>query len=139
MTDRDIRWIQRLANLRKAFLQLSGALELSKQRPLSELEKQGLIQGFEMTHELAWCVMKDYFEYQGNTSITGSRDATRQAFSVGLIEDGETWMEMIKSRNQTSHTYNRATADEIADKIIRSYHERFRSFLEKMAALSETP
>jgi hypothetical protein len=44
---------------------------------LNELEEQGLIQAFEFTW--AWNVMKDYFEYQGNTTITGSRDATREA------------------------------------------------------------
>lgn len=136
MKDQDIRWIQRLANFRRAFAQLARACDLSKQRPLTELEEQGLIQAFEFTHELAWCVMKDYFEYQGNTSITGSRDATRESFSVGLIEDGEGWMEMIKSRNQTSHTYNRGTADEIAQKITGLYFDLFQAFLEKMTKLS---
>lgn len=138
MTDPDIRWIQRLNNFRRAFSQLSDAQALSQQRPLTELEKQGLIQAFEFTHELAWCVMKDYFEYQGATNITGSRDATRQAFSVGLVSDGEGWMEMIKSRNQTSHTYNRATADEIVNKIVTRYHGLFETFLEKMTAQSES-
>jgi hypothetical protein len=56
----DIRWKQRLANYRKALKTLTDAVELSRQRPLSDLEKQGLIQGFEFTHELAWNVLKDY-------------------------------------------------------------------------------
>ena len=85
--------------------QLGNAVAASRQRPLFELEKQGLIQTFEFTHELAWNVMKDYFAWQGNPAITGSRDTAREAFQKGLIEDGEGWMEMIKSRNQTSHTY----------------------------------
>jgi len=62
----DIRWQQRLQNYRKALSQLALAVTLSQQRPLSNLEKQGLIQGFEFTHELAWNVLKDYFVYQGN-------------------------------------------------------------------------
>lgn len=138
MTDPDIRWIQRLASFRRAFSQLSDARALAQQRALSELEKQGLIQAFEFTHELSWCVLKDYFEYQGASQITGSRDATRQAFAVGLLEDGEGWMEMIKSRNQTSHTYNRATADEIVRNILYRYYGLFEAFLEKMTALSKT-
>lgn len=138
MTDQDIRWIQRLANFRRAFSQLSDACALSQLRPLSELEKQGLIQAFEFTHELAWCVMKDYFEYQGASNLNGSRDATRQAFSVGLIDDGEGWMEMIKSRNQTSHTYNRATADAIVRSILDRYHPLFQHFLEKLTELAAT-
>lgn len=137
MTDPDVRWIQRLANYRRAFTQLSDAQALARTRPLSELEQQGLIQAFEFTHELAWCVMKDYFEFQGASNITGSRDATRQAFSVGLIEDGEGWMEMLKSRNQTSHTYNRATAEAIVRHILDRYCGLFQRFLEKMAALAE--
>ncbi len=138
MTDRDIRWIQRLANFRRAFSQLSDARTLSQERPLTELEMQGLIQAFEFTHELSWCVMKDYFEYQGASYITGSRDATRQAFSVGLINDGDGWMEMIKSRNQTSHTYNRATAEEIARNILDRYYGLFEAFLKRMTTLAET-
>lgn len=89
-------------------------MELGRQRPLSEIEQLGLIKAFEFTHELPWNVMKDYFEYQGNTSITGSRDATREAFRRNLIDDGEGWMEMLQSRNKTSHTYNQEVADEIA-------------------------
>lgn len=103
----DIRWVQRLDNFKAAFGQLISAVETARLRPLSDLEKQGVIQTFEFTHELAWNVLKDYFEYQGNTSITGSRDATREAFQKNLIQNGDVWMEMIKSRNLTSHTYNK--------------------------------
>jgi nucleotidyltransferase substrate binding protein (TIGR01987 family) len=81
--------------------------------------------------------MKDYFEYQGNTSITGSRDATRESFQKGLIENGEEWMEMIKSRNQSSHTYNQDTATEINNKIKNSYYSLFQLFLIKMESLNQ--
>jgi nucleotidyltransferase substrate binding protein (TIGR01987 family) len=128
MDHQDIRWQQRFSNYQKALQQLSRAVELSRQRPLSEIEKQGLIKAFEFTHELAWNVMKDYFEYQGNTSITGSRDATREAFRRNLIADGEGWMEMIQSRNKTSHTYNQEVADEMAAKVITIYHDLFKTF-----------
>jgi len=110
--DTDLRWKQRLANFRKAFGRLDDAVLLSRQRDLSDLERQGLIQAFEFTHELAWNLMKDWFDYQGNFQISGSRDATREAFRMGLIQDGEAWMEMLKSRNQSSHTYNLETAAE---------------------------
>ena len=132
----DIRWHQRLSNYNKALLQLGDAVELSKQRALSDLEKQGLIQAFEFTHELAWNVIKDYFAYQGNTAITGSRDAVREAFQNGLIEDGEGWMEMIISRNQSSHTYNQETTDTIMEKVIGSYFNLFRGFEKRMQDLA---
>lgn len=132
MCAQDIRWHQRLSNYEKAFYQLSLAVILSHKRALSDLEKQGLIQAFEFTHELSWNVMKDYFYYQGKSDLTGSRDATREAFAQGLILDGEQWMEMIKSRNQTSHTYQQGIADEIVKQIIEIYHACFQQFLKRM-------
>ena len=88
----DIRWQQRLENYHRALNKLNKAAKLSEERSLTELEEQGLIQSFEFTHELAWNVMKDYFTYQGNPEIRGSRDATREAFKVGLITNGEVWI-----------------------------------------------
>lgn len=133
----DIRWKQRLNNFEPAFNQLKAAVELSEVRALTDLEKQGTIQAFEFTHELAWNVLKDYFDYQGGNQITGSRDATREAFNKGLITDGDQWMEMIKSRNQTSHTYNKNIADEIVNKIKKNYFKLFSEFFQKMSDLSK--
>ena len=138
MKHQDIRWEQRLANYSMALAQLTQAVDLSGQRPLSELEQQGLIQAFEFTHELAWNVMKDYFAFQGNPSITGSRDAVRESFNKGLITDGEGWMEMIKSRNQSSHTYNQKVAEAIVDKVVCLYHALFHDFLLQMQDLKSS-
>lgn len=135
MPQQDIRWQQRLANYQRALLQLQAAVDLQAQRPLSELEQQGLIQAFEFTHELAWNVMKDFFIYQGRSDITGSRDATRAAFAVQLVEDGEGWMEMIASRNQSSHTYNRATAQMLVQRIVERYAALFAAFAQRMLGL----
>ncbi|MDP3559350.1 MAG: nucleotidyltransferase substrate binding protein [Legionellaceae bacterium] len=131
----DIRWHQRLENYTKALQQLSEAVQLTQQRSLSKLEQQGLIKGFEFTHELAWNVMKDYLFFQGVSNIMGSRDAVREAFNKGLIEQGDLWMEMIKSRNQTSHTYNPSVADEITYQILHYYYACFQAFQHKMQAL----
>jgi nucleotidyltransferase substrate binding protein (TIGR01987 family) len=138
MKSHDIRWEQRLTNYSTALAQLTKAVGLAGERPLSDLEQQGLIQAFEFTHELAWNVMKDYFAYQGNTSITGSRDAVRESFDKGLVADGEGWMEMIKSRNQSSHTYNQKVTEEIVDKIVNRYHSLFLAFLYRMQALASS-
>jgi len=128
----EIRWRQRLASYSSALGRLTEAVGLAQERELSDLEKQGLIQAFEFTHELAWTVIRDYLIYQGNMAITGSRDAVREAFRVGLIHDGEHWMEMISSRNRSSHTYNQAVADGIAKRIIGDYHPLFVDFLSTM-------
>jgi len=135
MEPSDIRWQQRLDNFARALKQLQSAVALHASRPLSELEQQGMVQAFEFTHELAWNVMKDYFFYQGASQISGSRDATRQAFAIGLIGDGEAWMEMIQSRNQSSHTYNQATALALVERITRRYADLFEAFADKMESL----
>jgi nucleotidyltransferase substrate binding protein (TIGR01987 family) len=121
----DIRWIQRFDNYQRAYAQLRKAADLAAERTLSELEQQGLIQAFEFTHELAWNTLKDFLELNGVTELYGSVKATRAAFARGLIENGEDWMEMIKSRNRSVHAYDQATADEIAGKILTSYVVEF--------------
>jgi nucleotidyltransferase substrate binding protein (TIGR01987 family) len=137
MSNLDIRWQQRFNHYQKALWQLESSVELSRRRPLSELEKQGVIKAFEFTHELAWNVIKDYFEYQGATSIMGFRDAAREAFQKGMVADGEGWMEMIQSRNQTSHTYNQKVADEIVEKVTSRYCELFLGLEKELLKLKE--
>jgi len=131
--EEDILWKQRFQNFNKAFSKLEGAVQSFESKDLSDLEKEGLIQRFEYTHELAWNVMKDFFEFEGNTTIMGSRSATREAFSKGIIKDGDIWMDMIKSRNLTTHTYNEHIAEDIVDKIIRLYYSSFKVFQLKMS------
>src|ERR1043165_6090254 len=103
MTTQDVRWIQRLNHFSKALGQLKKFIQKGK---LNELEKQGLIQAFEYTYELAWNTLKDYFEAQGEINIHGSKDAFRLAFKRGVIEDGETWMDMVKNRALSAYTYD---------------------------------
>ncbi|MEM8894188.1 MAG: nucleotidyltransferase substrate binding protein [Bacteroidota bacterium] len=129
---KDIRWQQRFNNFGKALTQLKQAVDLSQERSLTDLETQGLIQAFEFTHELAWKTIKDFIEDSGSTKIYGSKDATREAFQLGLITDGESWMEMITSRNQSSHTYNEKTAKGICQKILHTYFQLFEGFKRKM-------
>ena len=123
MGEPELRWQQRLQNFSRALEQLREAVTLAGQRPLSNLERQGLVKAFEFSHELAWNVLKDFFEHQGTVGIMGSRDATREAYQKGLLSDGDLWMEMIKSRNQSAHTYNDSTAKAIAEKIVAEYYD----------------
>ncbi|MFZ4544869.1 MAG: nucleotidyltransferase substrate binding protein [Saprospiraceae bacterium] len=128
--EEDIKWKQRFPNFRKALNQLQN---ISKIESLSEVDKLALIKTFELTHELSWKVMKDFFEMQGSQGIMGSRDATREAFQKGLIEDGESWMKMIKSRNLSAHAYNEEIADEIVSEIVSLYEALFVDFKHKMS------
>ncbi|MCQ3936743.1 MAG: nucleotidyltransferase [Chloroflexi bacterium] len=132
MTTQDIRWIQRFNHFTKALAQLREAVSLAQERPLSKLEEQGLIQAFEFTHELAWNTLKDFLEERGVQNLYGSKDATREAFKTGLIENGEAWMDMIQSRNLTSHTYDETTAAQIASAIRVTYHGEFEALRTKL-------
>jgi nucleotidyltransferase substrate binding protein (TIGR01987 family) len=121
----DIRWQQRFNNFNRALKQLTAAVELSAQREFTELEKQGVIQGFEFVHELAWNVLKDLLEFEGIQGIVGSRGTVREAFKRGLLTDGELWLDMIDKRNLTSHTYNAELAQDMVNNIIHLYHPSF--------------
>jgi nucleotidyltransferase substrate binding protein (TIGR01987 family) len=130
----DIRWIQRFANYQKAFGQLKKFVDKGE---LSELEEQGLIKAFEYTFELAWTTIKDFLEYRGQTDIFGSRDAIRKAFQLNLIDDGESWMDMLASRNKTSHTYNKETAEEICQAVTTIYFPLFEQLEKKLDELKK--
>ncbi len=99
------------------------------------MEEQGLIQSFEYTHELAWNTLKNLLEHRGQKDIYGSKDATREAFKLDLVEDGEIWMNMIESRNQTTHTYNEDTAKEIVTAISKDYHQQFLKLQKKLTEI----
>lgn len=133
----DNRWIQRFANFQAALLQLKDGVDIFNTRGLSLLEKQGLIQAFEFTHELAWNVLKDYFEYQGNFNIKGSRDATKEGFKYELLNDGNLWMQMIETRNLTSHIYDKHTAEEIVEIIVNKYLKEFIAFEKNMIKIKD--
>lgn len=126
----DIRWQQRFENYKKAFNQFQSGVLKYQQSSLNELEKQGLIQAFEYTFELAWNLLRDYFVYQGITEIRGSRDAIKLGFKYGLIENGESWMKMISARNLTSHTYNERVVEELLKEIIDIYYGEFKKLLD---------
>lgn len=132
MTKEDIRWVQRYTHFVQAFEQLQDAVRLSNKRPLSELEEQGMILAFEYTHELAWKTLKDFLVHKGAGKLYGSKDSTREAFQQDLITNGEIWMDMIKSRNLSSHTYNKDIARKIVQTIRKDYSQEFSQLVETM-------
>lgn len=130
MSDQDIRWKQRFNSYKRALIQLTKFID---QKELNELEEQGLIQAFEYTHELAWKLLSSFLKYQDpQETIYGSKDSTRRAFNLDLIKEGETWMDMIKDRNRTSHTYNQDVARDIASNIKQKYFKLFVALKAKM-------
>jgi len=111
----DIRWKQRFENFSKAVGQLKEFIEKPE---LNKFEKQGLIQCFEYTFELAWKTMKDYLEAQGFT-VKSPRDTIQTSFQIELLKDGHSWIDALDKRNLLAHTYDEGRANE-AETLIRS-------------------
>ena len=129
----EVRWRQRFQNYLKALGQLNSALA-QYDESAEALIKEGILQRFEFTHELAWKVMKDYLEYEGHQGITGSRSASRLAFSLGMVSDGQVWMDMIESRNRTVHTYDEKVLEQEFSKVQKAYGPSLTQFAKNMQA-----
>ena len=121
----EIRWHYRFRNFSRAFTLLREALD-GPIEGLTQLEREGVIQRFEFTFELSWQLLKDRLEYDGvPISPVTPRNIIREAASAGIIDDGETWLDMLTDRNSTSHTYNFATFES----VIRNVQARYLSIL----------
>jgi nucleotidyltransferase substrate binding protein (TIGR01987 family) len=124
--EEDIRWIQRFSNYRKALARLSYAVQLSRERDLSDLEQQGLIQAFEFTYELAWKTLKDIIiEKNDFEKSPGPNVIIPLALEEGLIHGEDEWDEMMKARVLTTHAYEEEMADAMAALIISKFHGMF--------------
>ena len=121
-SNKDIRWIQRFQNFDRAFLLLRSALEERGLEQMSELEKEGLIQRFEYSYELAWKTMKDYLEEQGTIiNPVTPRNVIKEAFSAQIIADGQVWVDMMLYRNLLAHTYDFSKFKEVLDAVVERY------------------
>ena len=130
MDSTDIRWIQRFSNYKKALAKLEQVVTDKDLDDLSELEKEGLIQRFEYTFELAWKTLQDLLEYKGYRDIAGPNPVLEQALKDGYLQNEKGWRNMKKSRELTSHTYNSKTAEDIAEDIVEEYYNLLKA-LEK--------
>ena len=117
----EIRWEYRFANFRRAYVLLSGAFDDGVEA-LSQLEREGVIQRFEYTFELARLTLKDRLEYDGVTLTTVTpSNVIRQAFQAKLIADGDAWIDMLTDRSMMSHTYDFARFEAVISRINACY------------------
>ncbi|OHB76524.1 MAG: nucleotidyltransferase [Planctomycetes bacterium RBG_16_55_9] len=125
---KNIRWRQRFENFESAFTLLKEAFEKDVAE-MSDLEKEGVVQRFEYTFELAWKSLKDYLVYSGIVfdQITPRR-IIKEAFTAKIIKDGQLWIEMLEQRNLMSHTYDKETFDG----VIRNISQRYFTALEQV-------
>lgn len=114
--------LQKIENYLHALAQLEQAVAIYQNSRQDALYRDGLIQRFEFTVELAWKSIKEYLEDQGSTvPISTPRAVLKDAFAAGMIQDGESWNKIITARNITSHVYDEATAIGVADDIANLY------------------
>lgn len=116
----DIRWEQRFMNYKKALGRLL-IVRNADLATLSDLEKEGLIQRFEYTYELAWKTLQDFLRYKGYVDFAGPNATLSLALRDGYLTDADGWRKMKKSRELMSHTYDEARADDVAADILGGY------------------
>jgi nucleotidyltransferase substrate binding protein (TIGR01987 family) len=124
----DIRWQQRFQNFEKALLSLNG---IQGDRVFSDIEIDGFIQRFEITFELAWKVLQDYFYEQGYTEYKEPKKVLTKAFQDGLFEEGELWLSMLEDRNILTHVYDYNKSREVFEHIKNQYFHLLNQFYER--------
>ncbi len=120
MNQKEARWRQRFQNFKKAYQQLTDAI--SQYERLSLLEKEGLIQRFEYTFELAWKTLRDYLEAQ-EVYAGFPREVIKSAFKYDIILNGDVWMDMLEKRNLMAHTYDEERFKLALSKIKDDYYD----------------
>lgn len=121
MMHQEVRWEQRFQNFSRAISLLKEIQQLDL-KTLSQLEKEGIIQRFEFTLELAWKTLKDKMEFDGILlDKISPKMVLKEAYQAKYINDIDTWLQMINDRNLVSHTYDFDTFEGVIPSIQSSY------------------
>lgn len=121
------RWRQRRESFARALDLLREALAIPGDE-LSDLEREGLVQRFHYTFELAWQVLADRLEREGVALDAATpRRAVREAFAAGLLDDGQLWFDMIADRNRTVHTYDETRLEAVVANVRARYFAAFET------------
>lgn len=118
---------QRFENFTRALDRLREALAIPEGE-MSDLEREGLVQRFHYTFELAWQVLADRLEREGIALDAATpRRAVREAFAAGLLDDGQLWFDMIADRNRTVHTYDETRLEAVVANVRARYLAAFEA------------
>lgn len=127
-----VKFKNKLGNFNNAIQRLTEAIEEYKQINASNVVRDGVIQRFEFTYELAWKTIKEYLGVIGIVDINAPRAAIKEAYVQKLIINENNWILMLNDRNMTSHVYNEVMAEEIAERITNIYIKEFETLLLKL-------
>lgn len=136
MEEKKPKWHERLAIYKNAIDRLAEVIALSKQHPLNQFERDSLIKRFEFSYEMAWKLMMSYEKENGIVEVLGSKDVIRQAFKLSIVNNGETWLEMVDARNKTSHLYDEEMATDVVDEIIYTYYPLLTELRDTMVQMA---
>ena len=118
--NKDIRWKQRFQNFEKSIILLKELNDYNLNE-ISNLQREGFIQRFEVCFEQAWKTLKDYLEYLGNDVLLSPRPVVKEAFAVGIVQDGQVFIDIIDDRNKMSHIYDEVEFNRIFSQIVHKY------------------
>lgn len=122
--------LQKLKNFNTALQRLTEGL--NKYNDQDDLSRDGLIQRFEFTFELAWKTLKALFEAEGLMGLNSPKSVLKEAFTADLINDEDVWLKMLYDRNTTVHIYSEKLAKEICQNIKEKYVQQFRELAVKL-------
>jgi len=121
---------EKYSNYSKALSRLKESLERDES---DDIVLDAVIQRFEFTYELSWKLLKVYLSYNGIADVRTPREAFKEAFAVGLLKEGDVWIDMLDDRNRTSHTYDEAEARVIYEKVKNKYYGLLNNLKESIS------
>ena len=138
MSDRelDIRWQQRLSNLASA-CRLLVEIDEYDESSTPAIVREGFVQRFEITFDLAWKTLKDYLDYQGIPVQPTPRAVVKEAFAVGVIKDGEQFIQMLGTRNVMSHRYDEEAFNETFRLIKHGYARTLSVLVDDLQSVAQ--
>ena len=117
---------QKFQNYKNALKKLNEGLKRLEYE--DDLLRDGIIQRFEFTFEIAWKTLKAIFEDEGLIGLNSPKTVLREAFSAGIISNEELWLSMLKDRNSTTYIYS----EEMAKKICLNIEEKYTEALNNL-------
>lgn len=119
-------------NFIAAYRRLAEGVEIYTQDPSNTIVRDGLIQRFEFTFELAWKTIKAVYEEEGLSTTSSPKPILREAYAEGLIHDEQLWLDMLEDRNAVSHIYKEEIAADVCADIKERYLDAIQRLIEAL-------
>lgn len=122
--------MDKVKNFLRSVHRIQESIEMYQQQPSNDIIRDGMIYRFKISFEFSWKALKEYLLDQGVANeLNFPKQVLKTAYGNQMINDESVWLDMLESRNRTSHIYD----DRIAAKIARDISTRFLPVLEDLA------